>query len=84
MAVAVGHIPERTCRVCRQKAPKQQLQRWVIRDSQPVVDAKHTAQGRGWYVCDKDSCRPQIERVVLGQSQARKTRRQGAVVTSSR
>ena len=74
MAVATGHISERTCRVCRQKAPQSQLQRWTVQDGQPIADAARRAEGRGWYVCDSTACRAQIERVVSGQAQSRKQR----------
>ncbi|WP_161788442.1 YlxR family protein [Desulfonatronum thiodismutans] len=50
-------MPERTCVVCRRKAPKIELRRFV-RDSErgPLVDLRQQLPGRGLYVCNQSSC----------------------------
>ena len=55
------HIPMRTCVVCRQKAGKRALVR-VVRTADGIqVDLTGKMNGRGAYICDRESC---WERVV--------------------
>lgn len=49
-------VPLRTCVVCREKDNKRTLTR-VVRTEQGVqVDPSGKLNGRGAYVCDRDSC----------------------------
>jgi uncharacterized protein len=52
------HVPLRTCAVCRQVRPKQELTR-VVRgaDGLVMIDRTGKAHGRGTYVCDNAACR---------------------------
>ena len=49
--------PIRMCRVCRTKAPKAELQRWVVQEGKLVADKAQRLPGRGVYICDKERCR---------------------------
>jgi predicted RNA-binding protein YlxR (DUF448 family) len=49
MNVAAG--PHRSCRICRSRHPKSQLQRWVRGVSGFEQDLQQTAPGRGFYTC---------------------------------
>lgn len=48
-----GHIPERTCIVCRKKLPKKELLRFCVKDNQIVLDKTQKEGGRGAYFCSK-------------------------------
>ncbi|HAA02073.1 MAG TPA: DUF448 domain-containing protein [Syntrophobacteraceae bacterium] len=52
----VGHVPIRTCVICRRKAPKSALLRLVVRDRTVMEDPEHIAPGRGAYVCRQPAC----------------------------
>ena len=71
MAGRTGHTPERTCRVCREKHPQNQLQRWVVIDGVASHDASRNLPGRGWYACDKPACLAHISQIAAGQARAR-------------
>ena len=51
------HIPQRTCIVCREKFDKRRLTR-IVRtpDEGVVVDFTGKRNGRGAYLCDRESC----------------------------
>lgn len=51
------HIPHRTCVVCREKFDKRRLTR-IVRspDAGVVVDFTGKQNGRGAYLCDRESC----------------------------
>jgi predicted RNA-binding protein YlxR (DUF448 family) len=54
--VPVKHIPVRTCVVCREKDNKRTLTR-VVRTEQGVqIDSSGKMNGRGAYLCDRESC----------------------------
>lgn len=46
-----GHVPERTCVLCRKKMPKGELIRHVFKDGEIVVDPEQKLGGRGAYLC---------------------------------
>jgi len=48
-----GHIPERTCIVCRKKLPKKELLRFCIKNNQIVLDKTQKGGGRGAYFCSE-------------------------------
>jgi len=48
-----GHIPERTCILCRKKTSKWELFRLCVKDGKVVLDKKQTLGGRGAYLCEK-------------------------------
>lgn len=62
-----GHVPMRTCRVCRRRAPKQELQRWVVEEGRLVADERLLAVGYGLYCCREGSCRERLGKKKLGK-----------------
>ena len=52
--------PIRTCIVCRHKAPKSTLLRYVWTERGLQVDNKQIKPGRGGYCCRTDACLSQI------------------------
>lgn len=46
--------PERMCRVCRKRAPKDQLQRWTLGPTGFAADPTKQAAGRGTYTCSPE------------------------------
>lgn len=55
-----GHVPMRTCRVCRKRAPKQELQRWIVEEGCLVADERLLAAGYGLYCCRDGACRERL------------------------
>lgn len=52
-----NHIPERTCVICREKAPKKELFRIVeSKNNEYILDEKQKKDGRGIYICKKHDC----------------------------
>jgi len=51
-----GHIPHRTCVVCRKKVAKSELVKFSVLGSGVVFDMKRKLLGRGYYVCDDNNC----------------------------
>jgi uncharacterized protein len=51
------HVPERTCVVCRQKAEKRRLTRFVRTPEGVFLDPSGKRDGRGAYLCDNANCR---------------------------
>ncbi len=50
-----AHTPIRSCKACRIRKPKNELQRWVLDESgSPILDNKSKFDGRGAYVCSND------------------------------
>lgn len=57
MGKSRGHIPIRTCISCGAKRPKKDLVRLSSdKEGRLVKDYSHKMNGRGAYVCDKESC----------------------------
>ncbi|TVQ98103.1 MAG: YlxR family protein [Desulfovibrionales bacterium] len=53
------------CVVCRHKAPKSALRRFVRDpDRKPVADPGQTLPGRGLYVCNQPSCLDKLTSTV--------------------
>lgn len=50
------HSPLRRCRACGASAPKSQLERWVLKGDELILDQKQIEPGRGWYSCQKADC----------------------------
>jgi uncharacterized protein len=50
-------IGQRSCRACRKKKGKTELLRLIILDKKTLeVDPKQISPGRGWYLCQEESC----------------------------
>jgi predicted RNA-binding protein YlxR (DUF448 family) len=63
------HEPERTCVVCRSRAPKRALLRAVRRpDGQVVVDTTGRVAGRGAYIHRVESCLRPVAATALGRA----------------
>jgi hypothetical protein len=64
--------PVRMCVACRQRFPKEELERYVRtasadgRDTIPVHDPDKTMPGRGYYVCGQARCRERFPKMVKG------------------
>ncbi len=57
--------PVRMCKICRTRAPKRQLTRWVIGpDGRPVKDETGQLPGRGFYT-DKPECAERISKMKV-------------------
>ncbi|MDR1835428.1 MAG: DUF448 domain-containing protein [Fusobacteriaceae bacterium] len=58
-----GHIPERTCLVCRKKSGKDNLFRICQRDPKTYFfDETQKWQSRGWYICKDHECLKKLSR----------------------
>jgi len=55
-SLARKHVPVRTCVVCRDKAGKRDLMRVVRTEQGLQVDPSGKMNGRGAYLCDRESC----------------------------
>jgi len=61
-SVHKGHVPLRTCLICRKKKEKKTLIRLTVQaDGSMTRDPKQRAAGRGYYVCDDPFC---LERLL--------------------
>lgn len=58
-----GQGPVRMCRVCRRRAPKAELKRWVIKNTQLVEDLAAVEPGRGYYT-DSPDCEAKLPLVA--------------------
>ena len=56
-----GHIPVRTCVICKKKGSKCLMHRFVIQKGAIFFDEKRVLEGRGYYFCDKEKCRASLE-----------------------
>ena len=58
-----GHIPLRTCVICRVKKAKNKLIRLVLdKDNRIVIDDFQQEEGRGIYLCDEGSCMAKLSK----------------------
>ncbi len=56
-----GHIPVRTCVICKEKGSKRSMHRFVIQKGAILFDEKKNLEGRGYYFCDKEKCRISLD-----------------------
>jgi hypothetical protein len=56
-----GHIPQRTCVICRKKDAKSKLRRFVLEDDNIVFDIKQSLPNRGYYCCPTSKCLDKLE-----------------------
>lgn len=71
MKTRTAHTPERSCRVCRTKVLKRNLERWVMTDGQLRLDKKQILPGRGVYTC-RGNCSTQIDQFIGRQGRRKK------------
>ncbi|MBN2460798.1 MAG: DUF448 domain-containing protein [Candidatus Cloacimonetes bacterium] len=57
-----GHIPLRTCVVCRRKAQKNEFLRFILSRWGIVFDLDNLFPARGSYVCDSNECLLKLEK----------------------
>ncbi|MCK4311660.1 MAG: DUF448 domain-containing protein [Candidatus Cloacimonetes bacterium] len=57
-----GHVPERTCVICKKKKEQYKLIRFAILDSEIVFDLKRKITARGYYVCDDNDCMEKLDK----------------------
>ncbi|RPI77950.1 MAG: DUF448 domain-containing protein [Desulfobacteraceae bacterium] len=58
-----GHIPLRTCLICRKKKEKKALIRLIAQaDGLLIRDPRQRAAGRGVYVCDDPLCLERLQK----------------------
>lgn len=55
-----GHVPVRTCVICKEKGVKSSMHRFVIKDGTILFDEKNVLEGRGYYHCDKEKCKASL------------------------
>jgi predicted RNA-binding protein YlxR (DUF448 family) len=58
-----GHVPERTCIVCKRKMPKKDLLRFCIKENKIILDKLQKEGGRGAYFCW--GCLPKIKNLKV-------------------
>ena len=63
-----GHEPVRMCVICRRRAPKESLARYVLPPGGEALlaDVSRTSPGRGWYVCAAEDCQEKFRRFRAG------------------
>ena len=57
-----GHLPQRTCVICRKKLVKTDLLRFAILDREAVFDMENQFPDRGYYVCNNNDCLLEIDK----------------------
>ncbi|MEA3476057.1 MAG: DUF448 domain-containing protein [Candidatus Cloacimonadota bacterium] len=57
-----GHIPKRTCVICKRKREKSNLARFVIKNDSIVFYYKQKMHGRGYYCCSDVNCMNKLEK----------------------
>ncbi len=57
-----GHTPVRTCVVCQKKREKKKMIRFIISDSDIVIDWKQHCVMRGYYTCDDNDCITRLDK----------------------
>ncbi|MCL7487277.1 MAG: DUF448 domain-containing protein [Desulfobulbaceae bacterium] len=76
-----GHVPIRTCRSCRRKAPKHELSRFVLEHGRLVDDDQGQGQGQGrgygFYCCPDTACRTMIYKKLRKQKIVRADKERG-------
>jgi uncharacterized protein len=62
-----GHIPERSCVICKKKVDRSSLLKFVILFEKIIFDINMQMPGRGYYVCpDLDNrCLEHLEKWVI-------------------
>ncbi len=71
MAARGLHTPTRSCRVCRTRAAKRELERWVVTAGQLTLDKNQVMPGRGVYTC-ASNCSRQIDQFIGPRQRGRK------------
>ncbi|MCD4652227.1 MAG: DUF448 domain-containing protein [Candidatus Cloacimonetes bacterium] len=56
-----GHIPQRTCIICKSKKPQKSLIRFAVISGDIVFDIMRKLPVKGKYVCDDNECINKLE-----------------------
>lgn len=67
-----GHLAIRTCRSCGRKAPKQEMNRFVLEQERLVEDDQ--GKGYGLYCCPDTVCRTKMDKKLKKKVRADKER----------
>jgi len=59
-----GHVPQRSCVICRNKTEKKELLRFILLGSEIVFDKNSVLGTRGYYICDLNSCLLKLDKWV--------------------
>ncbi|MEI7819161.1 MAG: DUF448 domain-containing protein [bacterium] len=73
---STDHTPQRMCRVCRGIFSKRELERWIVKSGELILDSRQTLEGRGWYSCQQATCSRRVGPIALGQSRSRIIRKE--------
>ncbi len=68
-----GHIPERTCVICKKKEIKDKLIRFVAKNQEVLLDEMGILPGRGAYLCME--CFPKLKESLKFQKKLRRALR---------
>ena len=61
-ASKAGHIPFRSCVICKTKDDQKNLIRFAFIKNEIVFDMKRRIAARGYYVCDKNECLQKLDK----------------------
>lgn len=68
-----GHVPQRTCVVCKKKVGKFQLLRFMLLGSDVIFDLNCELDSRGYYVCNDNNCLQKLDRKILKLVKSRRS-----------
>ncbi len=60
-----GHIPWRSCVICREGKNKKELIRFILLEKDIIFDLNQDLTGRGYYVCDQNTCLGKVNKWKL-------------------
>ena len=61
-ASKAGHIPIRSCVICKTKDDQENLIRFAFIKNEIVFDLKRRIAARGYYVCDNNECLQKLDK----------------------
>ncbi len=61
-ASKAGHIPIRSCVICKTKDDRKNLIRFALIKNEIVFDLKRRIAARGYYVCDNNECIQKLDK----------------------
>lgn len=59
-----GHVPERSCVLCKEKKTKPELLRFIVMSGDYVIDYRQRLTGRGFYLCNGNECIAGLEKWI--------------------
>ena len=67
-----GHVPQRTCVICRKKVEKKKLMKFFFLDSEVVFVINNEIGKRGYYVCNDNNCLQKVDKWVFKMLKSRR------------